>query len=237
MNKYIISILVILLLLSSSSPVVSYHMQEGNDSPSAPIIEGPNVGKVGVEYEYTFLSIDPNGDNLSYFIDWGDGNEIIIGPYESGEQASATHKWDEPGRYTIRAQAIDEFGEDSTWSYRGMLIPNYFLEDVNVLISGRCRDVGAIGTVWIGLIIGNLTHAYVVISETFLQRAHVVVYDESILNPLLIIPRTRNTQILMWNATGVFYAGVDKQFSYGLIPFRVFVICHVDILHIRDKYL
>jgi len=80
-----------------------------------------------------------------------------------------------------------------------------------------------------------LSYADVIIGTTFLERAHVVVYDKSILNPLLILPRTRNTYIGMWNTSGVFFAGIQEQFSYGLIPFRVFVICQVEQLRIRDK--
>jgi hypothetical protein len=37
-------------------------------------IVGKISGKPEISYEYKFTAIDPEGDNLSYYIDWGDGN-------------------------------------------------------------------------------------------------------------------------------------------------------------------
>lgn len=35
-------------------------------------IEGPPNGKAGTEYEYTFTTIDSEGDDIYYYIEWGD---------------------------------------------------------------------------------------------------------------------------------------------------------------------
>jgi PKD repeat protein len=40
-----------------------------SNPPDKPTITGPNSGKIGEEYEYTFLTIDPNGDQDYYYIE------------------------------------------------------------------------------------------------------------------------------------------------------------------------
>jgi outer membrane protein assembly factor BamB len=102
-----------------------------NSPPNNPIIDGSTEGEAGVEYDYTFVSTDPNGDNLSYLIEWGDGIEIAIGPYLSGEEAMASHSW-ERGTYTIRAKAVDSFGAESNWSELEVTMPRG--KTVHVLI-------------------------------------------------------------------------------------------------------
>jgi len=78
------------------------------NAPEAPTITGETDGKVEVEYEYTFCSIDPNGDDVCYYVEWGDG-EITdwTDAYESGEEVVLSHTWNERGTYTIRARAKD----------------------------------------------------------------------------------------------------------------------------------
>jgi hypothetical protein len=85
-----------------------------NNPPETPSITGRSSGKAGEEYEYTFVTTDPDGDNVSYCIDWGDETgEVCIGPYESGEEARLAHTWSEQGRYTIKVKARDSEGAES----------------------------------------------------------------------------------------------------------------------------
>jgi len=81
-----------------------------NMPPNAPDIDGPTGGSAGTSYDYGFTSIDPNDDDIAeYIVDWGDdtGEEIVYGPFESGEEAIASHIWDEKGDYTITVKAKD----------------------------------------------------------------------------------------------------------------------------------
>lgn len=79
-----------------------------NDAPEAPTINGPKFGKKETDYDYNFTTIDPNGNNVYYYIDWGDGDvEEWIGPYLSGEVITLNHTWDKKGKYFIRARAQD----------------------------------------------------------------------------------------------------------------------------------
>ncbi len=85
--------------------------------PEAPTISGPTDGVAGMEYTYGFTAIDPDNDNLYYYIDWGDGTTTEwIGPYESGETAIISHTWLEGGDYTIKAKVKDDWGVESNWS-------------------------------------------------------------------------------------------------------------------------
>ncbi len=94
-----------------------------NSPPSKPIIEGQTTGKVGVEYTYTFVSMDDDNDELFYEIAWGDGIEELIGVFPSGVKANATHAWAEKGDYGIKARAGDTFGAFSEWGSFDVTMP------------------------------------------------------------------------------------------------------------------
>jgi len=95
-----------------------------NDPPDAPVIDGPTSGKAGIEYNYTFLSVDPNDDDIYYYIDWGDDtNSGWIGPFESGETAIESHTWSEQGTYTISAKSKDTRGAESDWGTLPVTMP------------------------------------------------------------------------------------------------------------------
>jgi len=94
-----------------------------NQPPSAPDIEGKTSGTVGVEYSYGFCSTDPDGDNITICISWGDGTgDVCIGPFESGTCVYATHTWTMQGTYIIKAQASDGQAE-SDWSTLDVTMP------------------------------------------------------------------------------------------------------------------
>ncbi len=82
--------------------------------PYPPSIEGPTIGAEEIEYDYTFLTTDPEGEDVYYFIDWGDGTfSDWIGPYSSGEEISVSHMWSSPGEYEVRAKARDIYNYQS----------------------------------------------------------------------------------------------------------------------------
>ncbi len=78
-----------------------------NEQPTELIIGGPTLGKVGELLTYIFYLIDPEGCEFFLKVNWGDG-EITdwLGPYIAGEEAIASHTWDESGTYTIQSIAI-----------------------------------------------------------------------------------------------------------------------------------
>jgi len=94
-----------------------------NQPPTIPHIEGPTSGKAGVQQTYGLCSEDPDGDDITYIIDWDDGTgEEHIGPSPPGVCATAKHTWSEQGEYTIRAKASDGQAE-SDWGELTVTMP------------------------------------------------------------------------------------------------------------------
>jgi hypothetical protein len=94
-----------------------------NQPPAPPTITGPAKGKIKVATEYNFTTTDPDGDKVSYFIDWGDGTNNSIGPYPSGDIIPQSHTWSKKGDYTIRAKAKDSHGNESGWGTLKVSMP------------------------------------------------------------------------------------------------------------------
>ena len=85
------------------------------DKPEPPV--GPTNGKPNEFYEYSVLSIDPDGDSLYYLFDWGDdSNSGWLGPYENGEECKVSNNWTIKGEFEIKVKAKDIYGLESEWS-------------------------------------------------------------------------------------------------------------------------
>ncbi len=92
--------------------------------PDVPMINGPTSGKPGIEYNFTFKSVDPDEDDLYYYIEWGDGDvEEWIGPKASDEDVIVSHTWSENDNYTIRAKVKDVYDMESDWGELTITIP------------------------------------------------------------------------------------------------------------------
>lgn len=75
-------------------------------------------GKIGIDYNYTTTSTDPNDDDVWYWFDWDDGtNSGWIGPYHSGALASVSHRWMKEGMYSVKVKSMDNFFSESDWSF------------------------------------------------------------------------------------------------------------------------
>lgn len=100
-----------------SAEILDVPLKSINDPPEKPIISGPSSGNSGTEIEYSLVATDPDGNNLTYFIDWGDGTTSDwFGPYGSGETVNIFHTWDIGGDFEIKAKARDIYLEESSWS-------------------------------------------------------------------------------------------------------------------------
>ena len=95
-----------------------------NLPPDKPTISGTKEGQVGVDYEYNFSTTDPENQNISYEIQWGDGNESgWLGPYKSGTKITLNHTWIKKGNYKIRCRARDIYNELSNWATLEVSMP------------------------------------------------------------------------------------------------------------------
>ena len=92
--------------------------------PSAPEINGPISGKPRTDYNYTFSAIDPDGDDLYYYVDWGDGtDEDWVGPCPQGQDLTLSHSWIAKGEYCISARVKDVHSLLSPWGTLKVTMP------------------------------------------------------------------------------------------------------------------
>lgn len=90
-----------------------------NQAPLTPETpSGLNLIKIGVNYEYSTTTTDPNDDNIRYHWDWNEDDivdhvTVFIG---SGEVITTTAMFNELGTHNIRVKAEDQEGAFSDFS-------------------------------------------------------------------------------------------------------------------------
>jgi hypothetical protein len=95
-----------------------------NYSPETPVITGPTRAKINEDIEYTINCIDPDGDDVYYYIEWGDGEiEEWMGPFASGLDININHSWKEKGDYLIKVKAKDYSNLESDWGVLELKMP------------------------------------------------------------------------------------------------------------------
>ena len=88
------------------------HPSDAPEQPSKP------VGKTMVcwnrMYNYTSSTTDPDGDQIYYLFDWGDGtNSGWLGPYNSGQTVTGSQIWTILGNFSVTVKARDVWGAGS----------------------------------------------------------------------------------------------------------------------------
>jgi len=121
-------------------------VQTGNSyPPDPPAIDGPAAGKPEKEYEYTAITTDPEGDQIFYLFDWGDGTSTEwLGPYNSGEPVVASHAWSEVGNYEIKVRAKDVEEAGSKWSESHPVQIDLPVVDIDVIKGGLFKITASI---------------------------------------------------------------------------------------------
>jgi hypothetical protein len=91
---------------------VKYYKGGGppTNPPEKPTITGPQGGDAGQSLTYTFSAVDPDGDDVRFIIDWGDGDIETTIYVPSGSDTSKSHTWSPADTYTIIVYAEDENG-------------------------------------------------------------------------------------------------------------------------------
>ena len=97
---------------------VSESVRKDNKPPKKPVTpKGKAKGKPGQPYEYTSSTTDPEGDQISYQFDWGDGTTSEWSdPIPSGAEISMSHTWSGEGDYNVKVKAKDTLDAESEWS-------------------------------------------------------------------------------------------------------------------------
>ncbi|MBN1763583.1 MAG: S8 family serine peptidase [Methanomicrobia archaeon] len=110
-----------------------YPVASVNNPPNKPNKpSGLTNGEIGNSYSYSTVTTDPDGDDVYYWFDWGDGtNSNWIGSYFSGTSGSASKEWSNPNIYSVKAKAKDAHGVGSSplWS-----------DSLSVCINGLWED-------------------------------------------------------------------------------------------------
>jgi nitrous oxidase accessory protein len=102
-----------------------------NNPPTSPSIDGPLKGKTGISYDYTFVSSDPDGASVWYYVDWGDNSTSgWLGKYNSGEEIVLNHTWNVRGTFQIRCKAKDSYNIESDWGMLSVTMP-LDLQEIN----------------------------------------------------------------------------------------------------------
>jgi len=83
-------------------------------TPAAP--SGTASGVTGTSYTYKVKTTDPDGDTITYTLDWGDGTSYTTSSKTSGTTAYPTHSWAKSGTYAVKVRATDSKGNVSAWS-------------------------------------------------------------------------------------------------------------------------
>jgi hypothetical protein len=113
----------------SNNPVVNNTLfgyeivKDINTPPEAPTITGPDNGDAGTAYLFTFNAVDPDGEDIRYIVDWGDGEIDTTGYSMSGVDISLLKSWNKAGTYTIKAKAQDIKGEIGPETTKSVTIP------------------------------------------------------------------------------------------------------------------
>lgn len=118
-------IIIFLLPLCEVSGINSHNIinSQNNSPPNPPEITGITDGTSGEKYNYSIVSIDPDGDDVSYFIEFGTGDFIITFDwYPSGEPINVSYIWIETGSFIMRARAQDIYGAQSDWGTLEVII-------------------------------------------------------------------------------------------------------------------
>jgi len=115
-----------------------------NLPPDPPTVNGPVAGKPEKEYEYTAITTDPEGNQIFYLFDWGDGTSTDwLGPFSSGQSVTASHAWSEVGNYEIKVRAKDINDSISHWSEYPVQI-ELPVVDIGIIKGGLFKITAAI---------------------------------------------------------------------------------------------
>jgi len=104
-------------LVVTSHNCLSYSNNIKIKKPEPPIVDGPEFGKIGKEYQYSAITTDPDENQIFYNFDWGDGTSTgWLGPFDSGQVTIASHTWSKSGNYSLKVKAKNMRGAESYWS-------------------------------------------------------------------------------------------------------------------------
>jgi hypothetical protein len=101
----------------------SYDWPNEPNPPSETTITGKTNGKFKTEYEYTFNAVDPENNDLKYYISWGDGTWEWTEYYPSGEDVTVNHTYNKEGNFSVAALAMNTNNSIGPWGMKDISMP------------------------------------------------------------------------------------------------------------------
>jgi len=101
---------------TASNTYVVKVSQSVNNPPSTPTVSGPTSVMVNSSNLYAAVSTDPDGNDITYTFDWGDGTKDSKN-FGSGYGYSVYHVWTASGIYTITVTVSDNKGGAASATY------------------------------------------------------------------------------------------------------------------------
>jgi len=101
-------------------------IEQFNNPPNTPsiwgsgsFIPGVEIVQPNVEYNFTVVTSDSDGDDVHYWVDWGDNtNTGWLGPYSTSIEQTVSHTWTQPlSLKLVKVKAKDVHGAESGWGY------------------------------------------------------------------------------------------------------------------------
>ena len=102
-----------------------FHKEIENQPPLSPIINGPTTLKINEEGTFSVSAIDPDDDQVYFYIDWGGGSSVDWdGPHDSEQEVEYKHTWTTKDTYTILVKAKDIYDSESDYAEFEIKITN-----------------------------------------------------------------------------------------------------------------
>lgn len=106
-----------------------------NQPPLPPQITGPLEGYRNTSNSYSVVTTDPDGDDVLYVINWGDGSQNTTSSYRSGHMIQLVHQWSAFGFYLVRVSAHDSSNATSDASEVLVSIDVQYVGNLGYLIN------------------------------------------------------------------------------------------------------
>jgi len=113
-------------------------------------------------------------------------------------------------------------------------LDDYYFENVNILVIGRCSSVTSTDGWLGGLFVGKQEYPGIGVHDNILERIKIVIYNESIFKHQISLSKMKNISIFMNNAEGIFFWGGGIPYHVRLIPPVVILWCHAEKLWIYN---
>lgn len=133
-------------------------IQKPPNKPNTP--SGPLNGKVDISYSYSVSATDPNGDQIKYVFDWGDGTTSETDYVDSGTTEIQSHNWTSKGTYNLTVRAVDIHDESSELS-----------DNVTVVIRAKDLLDDDVWTLLLFVIIGIIITAFLAFAFTYNRKS------------------------------------------------------------------